>query len=79
VVGLLEKEYAGTKPEDPKLKIIQSKIDEWIGEDPALPRKYALDEIATEQYLINKLALEGILATASDVCSALVASGKVKI
>jgi len=74
VIALIESDTGG-KPIDPHFSSIQSKIGEYVQVDPTLPRRYSLDDLATERIIMMKLALEGLEATASEISAAMVAAG----
>jgi hypothetical protein len=65
-------------PIDPRFASIQSKIFEYIQEDPALPQKYSRDEEVVERIVMARLLIDKLEATASDISAAMVAAEKVR-
>jgi len=71
VVGLLEKEYVGTKPEDPKLKTLQTVLCEFVTSRPAIIREWKSDDLMAERIIRAHLTMKQLDATASEISAAM--------
>jgi hypothetical protein len=78
VVSLMEANTTTGKLIDPAQATVQSKIFEYIQEDPALPGKYSRDEFVVERMLMARLLSNQIAATESQISAALTAYEKVR-
>ena len=72
VVEMFEKEYTGPKVIDPQQASVQSKIFEYIKEDPTIPYQYGRDDLRTERILKARLLADQIQSTESQISVAMV-------
>lgn len=71
VVGLLEQEYVGKKPEDPHLKTLQTVLSEFVTEHPTIIREWKSDDIMAERIIRAHLTVKQLDATASEISAAM--------
>ena len=68
IVVLLEREGKAPKPEDPRLKTIQTVISEYVSQDPEILRLWSHDDIKAEQRIrAARATLDQVEATASEI------------
>jgi len=71
IVGLLEREYVGTKPIDPRLKTLQTVLSEFITEHPSIIREWKTDDLMAERIIRAHLTVKQLDATASEISAAM--------
>lgn len=71
IMGLLEKEYVGTKPEDPKLKTLQTVLSEFVTSRPAIIREWKSDDLMAERIIRAHLTMKQLDATSSEISAAM--------
>lgn len=67
VVGLLEREHVGNKPEDPRLQTIQTILSEFSTSYPAIIREWKYDELRAESTIRQQLLKQQIEATDNEI------------
>jgi len=67
VVGLLEQEYIGKKPEDPRLSTIQTILSEYVTANPGIIREWKFDDLRAERIIRQNALKEHIEATSSEI------------
>ena len=73
VVALLEKDYTGTVPIDPRLQTIQTKITNAVTEKPSLKQDWLRDDIRCEAFIRANFLLDEFdkAITSSEISAAM--------
>jgi hypothetical protein len=72
IVGLLEREYVGTRPIDSRLKTLQTVLSEFATTDrPTIIREWKTDDVMAERIIRAHLTLKQLDATSSEISAAM--------